>query len=284
MPFVSPMLGSPLPDRFDPLPGEWVAEEKYDGHRIVASVGDPGTRALFDEVGVAAWSRYGKDRALPPQVRAALATLPRGTYDGELLVPGERSYGVTVKADAAALVFVVFDVLQLGDTDLTAAGEGIPLENRRAMLESIAAEPNEMERGRGALRLGWLRPVESFEHVKALALEVWGRDGEGLILKRAKSLYLPGKRTKDWVKVKQLRTAVLTVVGYQPGKMGPRATLVLRDDEGYETTVKWKNLEELRKLDADPPRAIGRRLAIEFQERTPDGGYRHPRWDRWEDE
>ena len=32
---------------------------------------------------------------------------------------------------------------------------------------------------------------------------------------------------------------------------------------------------------SDP--AIGRKLRVDYQEVTPDG-YRHPRWDRWEDE
>lgn len=283
MPFVDPMLASPFPERFEPKPGEWAMEEKYDGHRIVVSVGERGARTLLDEVGVAAWSRYGKPRELPPRVREALASLPEGTYDGELVVPGARSYGVTVKEDAGSLVFVAFDVVRLGAADL--AADGLPLNVRRGLLADVARDFGMSDRpGAAPLCLGWQGPVRSWEDVKAAAIEVWARDGEGLIVKRLASKYLPGKRTKDWVKVKQLRTAVLVVVGYQPGKMGPQSTLVLRDDEGYETTVKWKNLEELRKLNADPARAVGRRLRIEFQERTPDGGYRHPRWDRWEDE
>ena len=37
---ISPMLAKPLTDVWDPRPGEWVAEEKYDGHRILVEVED----------------------------------------------------------------------------------------------------------------------------------------------------------------------------------------------------------------------------------------------------
>lgn len=157
---------------------------------------------------------------------------------------------------------------------------------------------------------------------------IWARDGEGVILKRRDSRYSPGKRPReDWIKIKALRSAILTVVGFLPSKgtiqnRGPYATVVLRDDQGYETTVKTLNDAELAKFEAewkalDPHQtradiegvsrveaksrthrglfdndpmiaplaalhpAIGRRLRIEYQERTPDGSYRHPRWDRW---
>ena len=38
--FIEPMLAHKVPDDFDPEPGEWVVEEKYDGHRIIVEIGD----------------------------------------------------------------------------------------------------------------------------------------------------------------------------------------------------------------------------------------------------
>jgi len=77
---------------------------------------------------------------------------------------------------------------------------------------------------------------------------------------------------------------VCTLIGYQAGKLGPQATTLLRDEDGNVTTVKWKNMELLSRMNADPQSFIGRKVRIEYQERTPDGNYRHPRWDRFEDE
>jgi len=267
------MLASPMLPGFTPESGRWVAEEKYDGHRLCVSVAETGGD-LFGNSCVRAWSRNGIERILPVQVRTAVEALPSGIYDGELLVPGQRSYGTARLDEASKLVLVLFDVLELiGRCTLD-----FPYEARRAYLCELFGRPRAQT---PHLVLAQAAPVESLDQITFLANNVWLRDGEGLIVKKLSSLYLPNKRSRDWLKVKQLRAAELTVVGYREGKMGPHATLVLRDDDGNETTVKWLNYAELDALDAEPERAIGRKLRIEYQERTPDGGYRHPRWDHW---
>jgi DNA ligase-1 len=126
--------------------------------------------------------------------------------------------------------------------------------------------------------------LENVEQIGEYAHQVWANDGEGLILKKTDSLYLPGKRPKSWVKVKDLRSAILTIVGYKSGLMGPHSVIVLRDDSGFVTSVKWKNYEILDDIEANHEKYLGRRVRIEYQERTPDGSYRHPRWDRWAEE
>ena len=117
-----------------------------------------------------------------------------------------------------------------------------------------------------------------------LAEKVWSAQGEGLILKEVSAPYIVGKRSKTWLKIKELRSAVLQITGYNEGTMGKHSIIVLEDEEGNETTVKWKNFKELAKIEADPQAYIGRKVRIDFQCRTPDGSYRHPRWDRWENE
>lgn len=286
MSFISPMMAKPLPKDFEPEPGEWVAEEKLDGHRIITCVDDRPADLFGDRV-TRAWSRYERDRVLPPHIRASLELLPNGVYDGELLVPGERSYGTVVLENSDKLVYVVFDVLVLLDRDLVSSAT---YDERRAFLAEIFRNLTGEEcqfKGVGVdgLQFAWSEPISCMHDVHSLRDDVWARDGEGLILKNRESLYVPGKRPKNaWYKIKQLRTSVLTVVEFRQGRMGPNSIVLLRDDDGCETTVKWKNYEELDRIDADPQSFVGRKLRIEFQERTPDGSYRHPRWDRWEDE
>jgi ATP-dependent DNA ligase len=272
MPFVDPMLASPLrPELL--LAGQWVAEEKFDGIRLVVEVS--GTVVdLFGHPRVDTWSRYGKAREVPPHIRLALSELPAGVYDGELYVPGKRSYGTAALENAAEMVLTIFDVVSLLGRDTRQA----TYSERRALLEEIFRERT------GPVTLSETHPVVSLRQAEELVAWVWERDGEGLILKRVDSLYWPGKRRPEWMKMKQLRSAVCTVIGYREGKMGPQSTLLLEDDQGYQVTVKWRNLAELARLEADPGAYIGRRLRIEYQERTPDGSYRHPRWDRWEEE
>jgi len=278
--FFSPMLAKPVPGDFVPAPGKWVAEEKLDGHRIVVMVSDR-QGDLFGNRLVRAWSRYGIERILPPHIREMMEKFPTGVYDGELLVPGKRSYGTVVIENSPKLVYVMFDVLYLLGKDLTTLGISATYDERQAYLR-------EMFRKLGrdlAVRLSWAEDIETIERIQELAKMVWNRDGEGLVLKRRDSLYYPGKRPRGvWLKIKQLKSAVLTVVAFREGKLGPNSIVHLRDEEGCETTVKWKNFDELALIDANPGKFIGKKLRIEFQERTPDGSYRHPRWDRWEDE
>lgn len=275
--FVSPMLAGKVDTTELRCSGPWAVEEKLDGHRLIVGVEDGSTRA---------WSRDGRDRVLPPHVREGLAQLPNGLYDGELMVPGSRSYGVTELKNIDKLVYVVFDLLCLFKADLTVLGNVDPHKwsERRDLLEEMFVRSG--LHSVGAIQSVRLSPVlyrGLSPDIEQLSLEVWSRGGEGLIIKRENSIYHPGKRSRLWMKVKQLRTALMTVVEFVPGLMGPCATLLLRDAEGFETTVKARNQAELMAMELNPSAYIGRKLHIEFQERTPDGSYRHPRWDRWED-
>src|SRR5262249_52953205 len=47
---------------------------------------------------------------------------------------------------------------------------------------------------------------------------------EGIVAKRSDSLYVSGRRSRDWLKIKAPKTADLAVVGFVPGK-GTRAPL-----------------------------------------------------------
>src|ERR1043166_140802 len=111
MPFISPMLASPMTALPATLsPGIYAAEEKFDGHRLIMEVTDAATHDLYGEgMEVKAWGRYGIPRILPPHIVTGMSRLPPGIYDGELLAPGKRSYGVTERTNSDDLVYVIFD-------------------------------------------------------------------------------------------------------------------------------------------------------------------------------
>lgn len=278
--FKPMMMAHICPDVLEMQPGEFVAETKYDGERIEVLV-DGGKSDLFTSKRITAWSRYGIERRLPTHLVQELSKLPVGYYDGELLVPGARSYGVKVIENAALLQYYIFD---------------IPYDNnssyamRRNWLEGKAKEA-----GIGKMvHVAESIPVNNWNEVVALREAKWAAGEEGLILKRVGSVYRLGKRSKDWLKIKNLCHATMEVVGFIAGQStkqnrGPFAMVRLRGDDGTEVTVKTRNDYELRRMEQagrpdDNHPDIGRRLVILFQERTPDGSYRHPRWDRWEDE
>lgn len=281
--FIAPMLASPYRDTFTPKKGEWTAEEKYDGIRLVAFNNEKGQ--------VTTWSRYGKLHPMPAHITDLLSQLPKGSvYDGEAFVPGLRSYGTLTHAHRLKMVFVVFDVMHLLGTstlDITQA-------HRRRLLEEIGPKHKWFLDPTSKVHLAQSTLIQGIDDVLRLRDLVWARDGEGLILKKQSVVYRPGKRPKEWMKVKKLQSAILTLIGFKPGTgsiidTGPFAIALLRDEEGNETKVKVLDdatRAHLQAVGSGRTRHpyIGRKLRIEFQERTPDGSYRHPRWDRWEDQ
>jgi hypothetical protein len=271
--YVNPMLATPFPDgqtlaNFCAGTAHmlWAMEEKFDGHRVVVTV---------NEGVVKAWSRprAGKEalvRTLPDHMVVAFSALPTATYDGELMIPGGRSYNVTDGKFAGTEIFVVFDILSmLGQSTLKDSYD----KRRSYLTEIFSARPSLV-----------ITLAESSEPSVATVQKIWDRDGEGAILKRRAATYVPGARSKDFIKVKALHTAVMTVTGFKAGKLGPHSTVELRGADGSTTTVKTLDNDALRAFAVTPGSFIGRKLRIEYQERTPDGSYRHPRWDRWENE
>ncbi len=262
-----PMLAKPLPDGFVPKPHEYVAEMKYDGHRMLTYVEDGK---------VTTWSRTGKDsaRKLSAQLTKSLTLLPDGVYDGELVHNGGHSYDVSRITNVSRLTYVVFDVLET---------EGVrtyhkSYTERRAILEDIF-DPQDTP-----IVLALKYDIDSRDALDLLAERIWTERGEGLIVKRLTSAYHPGKRSDAFYKLKQCQHAVLTVVGFEGGTTTGECTIVLRDDDGNVCSVKIKNDAERARIRTNPNVHIGRRFMITYHERTPDGAYRHPMADRFEDE
>jgi bifunctional non-homologous end joining protein LigD len=204
--FRAPMLASICPDSVEVQPGQFIVEEKYDGERIGVLVSS-GHDDLFTAKRITAWSRYGLERKLPTHLTQELSKLPDGYYDGELMVPGARSYGVKVLTNAALLQYFIFDILQLQGVDIMA----MPYHERRLRLSESIPDGD-------SVHLADSYYVRTWDDIILHRNAVWARGGEGLILKRVNAPYLIGKRSKDWMKIKDLRHAILTVTGFVAGQ------------------------------------------------------------------
>lgn len=296
---IAPMLAVPMDKASVTDWRDWVIEQKFDGHRLIVHVAAHSVKA---------WTRPRKhagsgsaktmaERPLPAHLVDAFLALPEGIYDGELLA-GETSTDVTRVDLQNTLRFVVFDVIQIGMAVL----QTCTYDERRRELENLFGPKR--RRISKYVTLAESKPLTCLDDVTAFVQGVWLGQGEGAILKRRASLYRPGKRSPDWIKVKKLLTTVCTVVGFKPTKgtvlnRGPFACVILEDAQGNRTSVKTKDDAELARFTTqwsvstknglpyklgDSHPAIGRQLRIEYQDFTPKDGYRHPRWDRWEDE
>lgn len=262
--YIQPMLAAAMPpgrsiDSFNDSK-IWVAEEKFDGHRKVVSIGDE----------IKAWSRpkpgtrQGLESPLPAHIKAVLKDLPVGVYDGELVIRGGHAWDVVAGSNSGKERLIIFDMLKCLDQPIIKK----PFRERRELLEVSFDVFRGVE-----------MPVELsqlYQPSKALAEEIWARGGEGLVLKRWDSMYRPGDRPDTWIKVKQKSRAILTIVGFQTGENGPYSTILLMGADGSKTKVKTLNNDWLREFEKNADAYLGKGLVIEYQGRTPAGNWRHP--------
>jgi bifunctional non-homologous end joining protein LigD len=286
-----PMLASPLSKGTIVNWKDWVLEEKFDGHRLLIEVARDGQVTAYTRprrrAGVS--SKTMATRALPRHLELALGALTPGVYDGEC-IGGTTSTDVTRLDLQKNLRFAAFDVLEMRGQSLT----GQPWFERHVLLREAIADLG-VSQGPvfAVLSIG----LERERDVTAFTERIWREGGEGAILKYRHALYHSGKRSPEWLKVKKLQTAVLTVIGFEASRgeiqnRGPFAMVLLEDADGLQTSVKTVNDAELAKFEREaktvkpgaPHPAIGRSLRIEYQDRTRTEGYRSPRWDRWEEE
>ena len=225
---ISPMLcanvDTPVVDRKG-----WLYELKLDGFRIIADKRGEDAALFFRKQGSA-------NAAYPEVVRAVRALAPEHVVlDGEVVafddngrpsfqrLQGRMLQNPKTRRNPfpwtdAPVIYVVFDILALGQYDL----RPLPLGVRKGLLA-------ELVRGKGAIRvLDHLaddgRPIYEFAKRERL---------EGMVAKRADSPYVSGpRRTGDWVKVKCDREDDFVVIGFTAGE-GARKSLGALDLGAY---------------------------------------------------
>jgi hypothetical protein len=272
--FIKPQLASVM------KPGLTI--ESFANDAYCQQEKKDGDRVLVRKVGskVTAWSRNaaGKEcngrpvgTTFPADIAAAFLEVPDGVYDGELMLPGTTSKMDSVRG------FFAFDILELLGDDLTKQ----PFIDRHGYLVLAVAHHEVARTGTdGELTASILISVPKLEAVSREGVErIWAAGGEGAILKRKASIYQPGYRTADWVKVKKLAADIVTITGFEEGKLGPHAVTLVQRDNGLTAKVPTKDGATRRDIDKKPSAYIGRRLVIYYTELTEHGNYRHAGWD-----
>ena len=193
-----------------PTDGDWTFEQKYDGMRVVAAASIRGTSLV---------TRNGRDkRAQFPEIAAALSDVARRAgrplvLDGEIVAlkrgkPApfqalqsrmHRSANIDEMVAKAPTAIVLFDLLRDGRTDMTKRS----LAERRECLEKIVGPGDER-----------IRLSESSSSARRMLGRARRGGWEGLIAKQLDSRYVPGKRSRDWLKLKLQHRAEFVVGGF----------------------------------------------------------------------
>ncbi|MEW5934439.1 MAG: non-homologous end-joining DNA ligase [Bacillota bacterium] len=257
---VRPMLAYAVPRPFDSP--RHLFEPKWDGYRCL----------VFLEGGeIRLQSRNLRDITADfPSLQGLHRLMDAGqaVVDGEITAwEGGRPSFSALQARTGRVVFVAFDLLELEGSPLMEH----PLEERRAALERVLAGalPGQGERDLVLSPAVPERGCHLFHQAASLGLE-------GVVGKERGSPYLPGQRSRHWLKVKVRRTADCVIVGYRlapggelgslvlavPGQEGGGWQIVGHVGTGWDRATGARVLSLLRLL---PPGPAPARLPPEFR-------------------
>jgi bifunctional non-homologous end joining protein LigD len=194
---------------------EWSYEVKWDGYR--AQGVKRGAAVTLASRNLANITRQYRGVAEAVQsVHAADAVI-----DGEIVAldaDGRPSFQALHHSDFAGLsiVFYAFDLLHLDGRDLLR----VPLDERRIALRGVVS-------GTGVLLSdalpGTAATIE--REVRTLGLE-------GVVAKRRRSIYSPGRRSDAWIKVRFTKRQELVIGGFKPDPADGFDSLIVGYYEG----------------------------------------------------
>jgi bifunctional non-homologous end joining protein LigD len=280
----------------------WGFEMKWDGVRAIVYIAEGPMKLL---------SRNDIDMSISyPELATLGKALGRrsAVLDGEIVSfgGGRPSFRRLQKrmhvADAAAaealassdpVVLLIFDLMYLDGESLLRR----PYTERRELLESL-----------GLAGVAWQTPPAFTGGAREAVAVSQEQELEGVIAKRLSSPYTAGRRSSDWIKIKNVRAQEVVIGGWTPGN-GRRAGMIgalllgVNGAEGLRYVGKVGtgftdamlrdlagDLEPLQstespfptmpRADARNARWVEPRLVgeVAFTEWTDDGRLRHPSW------
>lgn len=215
---IKPMKATLVDEPFDDP--DWLYEVKWDGYRAIAMIDKKGAELIsrnnlpFDKY-------YPINKLLKDwQINAVI--------DGEILVlndKGVSDFGALQNWRSEAdgnLVYYVFDILWYEGKNLM----GLPLKQRQAILSAVLPTNDERIRQSKVFDTGG---IEFFNAAERIGLE-------GIIAKKASSVYTSDLRSKEWLKIKVQRRQEVIIAGFTKNagtsKSFSALILALYDDKG----------------------------------------------------
>jgi bifunctional non-homologous end joining protein LigD len=294
---VMPMLATLVNKPFDKE--GWLYEVKWDGFRSISYL----NKGIVD---IRSRNNKNFNKKFYPLYNELKDWQVNAVVDGEIIVVNDQ--GVPdfnalqewrSEADGQ-LIYYVFDILWLEGYDLMR----VPLEERKTILQEIIPET------------GMIRMSENFSVTGTAFFEMTDKMGlEGILAKKADSVYQPNIRSKAWLKVKTEKQQEAVIAGYTKNEgtskkfsallmgvyendklvfIGPVGTgfnskmqeELLRHMKPFETkTCPFEEVPDYNKpsrFRPDPPKAevtwLKPRLVADVSYRSVggDGGMRHP--------
>ncbi|BAZ17018.1 ATP-dependent DNA ligase [Calothrix sp. NIES-4071] len=259
------MLASPAADLTEitkQFPDGFAVEDKYDGIRAQVHIGGGGNEGgslhgtIFNNRRVALFSRtLDEITETFPDLIESLAQLLESSQDNDadngLILDGEivpvrgakilpfqelqkrlgRKQVKQELIDEVPVAFIVYDVLYHKGQVLI----NEPLSTRRSILDSLPLQ--------GAIKLGLHKQFGDISGLDAEFSAARARGNEGLMVKDLNSTYKPGRRGKEWLKIKRAIATLDVVITAAEVGTGRRArflsdyTFAVRKSETESTLL-----------------------------------------------
>ena len=295
---VKPMLATLVNEPFDDP--DWIYEVKWDGYRAVSYI-NKGTVSISSRNNKSFEGKYYPIAAVMEKwsINAVL--------DGEIVVIGKEG-----KANFSALqnwrseadgnlIYYVFDILWYNDIDIMS----LTLSERQTILKEILPTSDDRVRLSPSFTSNGL---DFFAAAKKMGLE-------GIMAKKANSIYSPDSRNKEWLKIKANLRQEVVIGGFtkNDGSSKQFSSLLLGVFEngnfqyvgkvgtGFNDKLQREMMQQFIPLITDeipfvsepdinkpsrfrpnPPNAVATWLRpalvceVSFAEVTSDGVFRHP--------
>jgi len=194
---IKPMKATLVDEPFDEA--GWLYEVKWDGYRAIANLSKKEGAQLISRNNLPFEKYYPINDALKKWDMDAV-------LDGELLVLNDKGisdFGAMQNWRSEAdgnLVFYIFDILWYEGKNLM----GLPLSDRQAILQSILPTDNDHIRQSKVFDADG---VEFFRAAERMGLE-------GIIAKKADSVYTSDLRSKEWLKIKVQKRQEVVIAGF----------------------------------------------------------------------
>jgi bifunctional non-homologous end joining protein LigD len=190
-----------------PIGKDWQHEVKWDGMRVLADVTASGLRLV---------SRSGRDVTVSfPELVSVTAGVKDALIDGEIIAlrAGVPSFAALADrmhvgderrarelAQVQPVTVMAFDLLRLYGVDLIQR----PLTERRNSLDRLSLPDST-----------W-RSSPIYDDGPALLAATLDQGLEGVVAKRRRSTYQPGRRSPDWIKTAHRLHQSCVVGGWRP--------------------------------------------------------------------
>jgi bifunctional non-homologous end joining protein LigD len=212
---IKPMLATAVDEPFNDK--DWVFEVKWDGVRSILYLNKPKT--IFEIRSRSNKTLTHRYPELVEPIKSAIRCRESIILDGEIVVldkkgmPSfqnhQRRMNVDYKTDIENLsqeipaTYYIFDILYLDGKNM----QNLAFLQRRNVLSNVVNKNSKVqisdffeERGK-----------EIFDSIKSMNLE-------GMVAKSKSSKYLQGTRSREWLKIKTIKTQDCVVIGYTKGE------------------------------------------------------------------